>query len=208
MKEYHPSFSDHWVLAGYDAIYGLPHPTIAQIINEQGYDVACEWVYGHVVSLFTLSSMKPDSNMLVGLSRTIAVRYKHLMLPEFIHFCFLYRAGEFTQTLSKPCGDNVLRALREYSAMRLNIIADLHQRAEMPSTTDRHPMTPEIEKMIADFFASEARRQGSWRQEPWGTAICRAYFVDKTLSTFPGDMTPAQRESWVRERGLDEGMSL
>lgn len=189
------------MLLGEYAIYDRPHPTIGKLIKDRGYNVACIWVSDHLRNTFALSPYPLEDKVLAGLSRTIAVRYRHLMLPEFMHFCFLYRTGEFTQDRSRPNGESVLRALREYSKLREGIIASRREKQAEPSTTDRHGMTPEIARMIDDFFKSEARRQGNWRQEPWGTPICRAYFVDKTLSTFPGDMTPAEREHWALATG-------
>lgn len=189
------------MLQGEAVIYGQPHPTIAMMIRERGYNTACIWVCDHLRNMFALSSFPIDDKMISGLARTITVRYKHLMLPEFIHFCFLYRTGEFSQATLKPNGDCVLRALREYSKLRDGIIGNLREKTVEPQTTDRHPMTPEIKEMIAQFLLQEKLRQGNWRQEPWGTPICRAYFVDKTLPTFPGDMTQAQRVQWALAHG-------
>lgn len=193
------------MLQSEEAIYGLAHPTIDRIIKKQGFEAACIWVRDHLRNMFALSSFSPEEKMLKDLTRSVTVRYKHLMLPEFMHFCFLYRTGEFARTMLKPDGENVLRGLREYSRMRESILANLAQKSSMPDTTDRHPMTPEIARMIEDFLAAEALRQDNWRQEPWGTAICRAHFVDKTLATFPGDMTPEERRQWAARQGLTAG---
>ncbi len=189
-------------MEGEEVIYGKTHPTISKIFKERGFMAACQWVSQHLQYMFGMSKYPLEPHMLSELSRSVAVRYKHLMLTEFMHFCFLFRTGEFGKTFGRPDGATVFQALREYSAMRERILGNLRTSATPepePEGRKPHPMTPEIERMIADFFESESKRQGNWRGEPWGTAICRAYFVDHTLATFPGDMTYEERRQWAND---------
>ena len=193
-------------------------PAIAQVVDLFGEPVYKRWITTMVKSIvdFAGLSAKFDISQMGTLADMIRSRYPALKVTEIMHFVYLCQSGEYESFYGNPSGRALLSQLGEYVRKdREQYLAkyrrlDEQEDASIEHTERRLRADGEDRKAVSmrimDFLASdEYAKAGQWRLDPWAPQMARAFFVDRTLGAFPGDMEYDERRAWAISNGYDPG---
>lgn len=218
-QKYNPSLIEHYVSRMLMRMYVGSAPTLMQVSDRYGAVAYMRSASDILCSHFDFAKKeRPSDSTLNQWAMAVKSEYPWLKVTELMHFAYLLRFGDYDRHLSKPNPNSLLKAVkqfvdgdykkyssefREKQRREEEELARIRQRQAYESDKPNLDM---IKQQIAEAFSEEnTERHRRWRQEPWGTAICRAYFVDKTLKTCPGDMTDKERYDWsVRNKSYVE----
>lgn len=209
---YGPEMIPRYVATKLQRMYMGTAPTLAQVEAAYGEGNYRIWVSSMVEAILDFAGLSGrfDISQMNLIADMIRCRYPALKVTELMHFVYLCQSGEYEGFYGNPNGRTLLAQLAQYVRVDRERILAGYMRATRSEALQeggrgRAELTEEekavVGAVIAELSSPEYQeRYGAWRREPWGTDICRAYFVDRTLATFPGDMTYDQRRRWAESR--------
>lgn len=183
-------------------------PTLAQVAAAFGPDRYRKWIAGMIKFIIDFAGLSErfDISQMTSLAEIILTRFPTLKVTEVMHFVYLCQCGEYESFYGNPSGRALLGLMTRYvRADRERILASYRDDAARDIIGQpRAPLSGEEAKVVAEVIALMAdpdfrQANGAWRYEPGADLLARAYFVDRTLATFPGDMTASQRRRYLAE---------
>ena len=219
LAQYAPEMIPRYVSADLRRMYTGTAPSLTKVVESFGEKCYRDWFSSMVESLLKFAGLekKFDTTQLSPLADMARSRHPMLKVTEIMHFVYLCQSGEYEGFYGNPNGRTLLSQLNQYvrtdrekHLARYRDMADREsqymERAYLRAANEgnRRAELNLIAAELAELLSPEKQqRYGSWRREPWGTEICRAYFVDHSLGTFPRDMTEADRRDWAMNHGFD-----
>ena len=205
MDLYSPQRIPRYVSTGLRGMYLGKAPRLSDVAAHYG-DANCRiWLSTMVEAIVRFAGLTGRFNTDLGvLSDMILCRFPTLKVTEVMHFVYLCQCGEYESFYGNPSGRALLGLMTRYvRADRERILASYRDDAARDIIGQpRAPLSGEEAKVVAEVIALMAdpdfrQANGAWRYEPGADLLARAYFVDRTLATFPGDMTPSQRRRYL-----------
>ncbi len=197
------------VSANLRGMYLGPAPTLAQVAAHYGEVNYRIWISTMVEAIVQFAGLtgrfKTDLAMLADM---ILCRFPALKVTEVMHFVYLCQCGDYESFYGNPSGRALLGLMTRYvrtdrERILASYRADTGRDSEL--SRPRAELLPQEAAVVTEVLAAMAdpdfrSRNGGWRYEPGADILARAYFVDRTLATFPGDMSlPARRRFLSRQ---------
>ena len=206
MDRYAPARIPRYVASGLRRMYLGSAPTLAQVAAHYGEVSYRIWVTAMVEAIVRFAGLAGRfTTDLAVLADMILTRFPTLKVTEVMHFVYLCQCGDYESFYGNPSGRALLGLMTRYVRTdRERVLAafrdDIRREAD---AAPRAALSPGEAAVVSEVLAAMedpefSERNGSWRCEPWACAMARAYFVDRTLATFPGDMTAAARRRWAQ----------
>lgn len=182
-------------------------PTLAQVAAVFGPDKYRKWIAGMIKFIIDFAGLSErfDISQMTSLAEIILTRFPALKVTEVMHFVYLCQCGDYESFYGNPSGRALLGLMTRYVRTdRERILAsyrdDIGRDSEL--ARPRAELSPQEAAVVTEVLAAMAdpdfrARNGGWRYEPGADILARAYFVDRTLATFPGDMSPPARRRFL-----------